>query len=60
MAVASVEAAESACLAHIKAEGELSVVDQTLQDKVARAALEAAAVDGFSAQVTPTKAATNL
>ena len=52
-AVVAVESAEKACLAHIRSEGELSTIDTALQDRVVKAAYEAAAVDGLTAQVFP-------
>lgn len=54
LAAAAVETAEKACLSHVSSEGELAVVDTAVQDKVARAAYAAAAVDGLTAQVKST------
>ncbi len=51
LAVTAVESAESACLAHIRTEGELTSVDEALQERVAKAAYAAAAVDQMTAQV---------
>ena len=50
-AVTAVESAESACLAHITTEGELTNADDALQEKVVKAAYAAAAVDHMTAQV---------
>lgn len=51
LAAAAVEAAEKACLDHISSDGAAVVTDTALQNKVARAAYAAAAVDGLTAQV---------
>ena len=51
LAVTAVESAESACLAHITTEGELTSIDDALQEKVVKAAYAAAAVDQMTAQV---------
>ena len=51
LAVTAVESAESACLAHITTEGELTSIDDALQEKVVKAAYAAAAVDHMTAQV---------
>lgn len=51
LALTSVEAAESACLAHIRTEGQLSCVDDALQDKIAKASYAAAAVDRMTSAV---------
>ncbi|DBA75343.1 hypothetical protein WJX77_005717 [Trebouxia sp. C0004] len=50
LAVTAVESAESACLAHIRTEGELTSIDDALQEKVVKAAYAAAAVDQMTAQ----------
>lgn len=51
LAVTAVESAESACLAHIITEGELTSIDDALQEKIVKAAYAAAAVDHLTAQV---------
>lgn len=50
-ATAAVASAEEACLAHITSQGELTPVDDALQEKVSKAAYAAAAVEGLTAQV---------
>ena len=59
LAAAAVETAEKACLSHVSNEGELVMGDTALQDKVARAAYAAAAVDRLTAQVKPTPSTCN-
>lgn len=51
LAASAVESAEDACMAHMKANGELSPTAADLQEKVSKAAYAAAAVDGLTAQV---------
>ncbi|KAL3134098.1 hypothetical protein ABBQ32_008522 [Trebouxia sp. C0010 RCD-2024] len=50
LAASAVGAAEEACMAHIRAKGELSPTDAALHVKVAKAAYAAAAVDGLTPQ----------
>ena len=54
-ATSAVAAAEEACMAHIRSKGELSPTDDVLQEKVSKAAYAAAAVDGLTAQVHPSR-----
>lgn len=51
LALTSVEAAESACLAHIRTEGQLTCIHNALQDKIAKASYAAAAVDRMTSAV---------
>lgn len=53
LAASAVGAAEEACMAHIRAKGELSPTDAALHVKVAKAAYAAAAVDGLTPQAPP-------
>lgn len=50
-AIAAVASAEEACLAHIRSKGELTPVNDALQEKISKAAYAAAAVDGLTVQV---------